>query len=37
MGRSVLTVQTHIQNIIKKFGGHGRSGAIATARRMGLL
>jgi LuxR family maltose regulon positive regulatory protein len=37
MGRSVLTVQTHIQNIIRKFGGHGRSEAIATARRMGLL
>jgi LuxR family maltose regulon positive regulatory protein len=37
MGRSVLTVQTHIQNVIRKFGGHGRSDAIAAARRMGLL
>ena len=37
MGRSVLTVQTHVQNIIRKLGGNGRSGAIATARRMGFL
>jgi DNA-binding CsgD family transcriptional regulator len=37
MDRSVLTVQTHVQNVIKKLGGHGRAEAIATARRAGLL
>jgi DNA-binding CsgD family transcriptional regulator/tetratricopeptide (TPR) repeat protein len=36
-GRSVLTVQTHVQNVIKKLGGHGRAEAIAAAKRMGLL
>ncbi len=36
-GRSVYTVQTHIQNIIEKFGCHGRAEAIAAARRSGLL
>jgi DNA-binding NarL/FixJ family response regulator len=36
-GRSVYTVQTHIQNLIEKFGCHGRAEAIAAARRMGLL
>jgi ATP/maltotriose-dependent transcriptional regulator MalT len=36
-GRSVYTVQTHIQNVIEKFGCHGRAEAIATARRNGLL
>ncbi|HTU70757.1 MAG TPA: LuxR C-terminal-related transcriptional regulator [Candidatus Baltobacteraceae bacterium] len=37
MGRSVYTVQTHIQNLIEKFGCHGRAEAIAAARRSGLL
>jgi DNA-binding NarL/FixJ family response regulator len=37
MGRSVFTVQTHIQNVIDKFGCHGRAEAIAAARRSGLL
>jgi len=37
MGRSVYTVQTHIQNVIDKFGCHGRAEAIAAARRGGLL
>ncbi len=37
MSRSVLTVQTHIQNLTRKLGGHGRAEAIATARRMGFL
>jgi DNA-binding NarL/FixJ family response regulator len=37
MGRSVFTVQTHIQNLIEKLGAHGRAEAIATARRIGLL
>jgi DNA-binding NarL/FixJ family response regulator len=37
MGRSVYTVQTHIQNVIDKFGCHGRAEAIAVARRTGLL
>ncbi|HTZ55020.1 MAG TPA: LuxR C-terminal-related transcriptional regulator [Candidatus Acidoferrum sp.] len=36
-GRSVYTVQTHIQNVIDKFGCHGRAEAIAAARRTGLL
>ncbi|HEX8806600.1 MAG TPA: LuxR C-terminal-related transcriptional regulator, partial [Candidatus Aquilonibacter sp.] len=37
MGRSIYTVQTHIQNVIDKFGCHGRAEAIAAARRIGLL
>jgi len=37
MGRSVFTVQTHIQNVIDKLGCHGRVEAIAVARRMGFL
>ncbi|MHB8146581.1 MAG: helix-turn-helix transcriptional regulator [Vulcanimicrobiaceae bacterium] len=37
MGRSVFTVQTHIQNVIDKLGCHGRVEAIAAARRMGFL
>jgi len=37
MGRSVYTVQTHIQNVIEKFGCHGRTEAIASARKLGLL
>jgi len=36
-GRSVYTVQTHIQNVIEKFGCHGRAEAIAAARRSGQL
>ncbi len=36
-GRSIYTVQTHIQNVIDKFGCHGRAEAIAAARRSGLL
>jgi len=36
-GRSVLTVQTHIQNLTEKLGCHGRAEAIAAARRLGLL
>jgi LuxR family maltose regulon positive regulatory protein len=37
MGRSVYTVQTHIQNLTEKLGCHGRAEAIAAARRRGLL
>jgi DNA-binding CsgD family transcriptional regulator/tetratricopeptide (TPR) repeat protein len=37
MGRSILTVQTHVQNLTRKLGGHGRAEAIAAARRRGLL
>ena len=37
IGRSVYTVQTHIQNLIDKLGCHGRAEAIAAVRRMGLL
>jgi ATP/maltotriose-dependent transcriptional regulator MalT len=36
-GRSIYTVQTHIQNVIDKFGCHGRAEAIVAARRNGLL
>jgi DNA-binding CsgD family transcriptional regulator len=37
MGRSVYTIQTHIQNLIEKFDCHGRAEAIAAARRLGLI
>ncbi len=37
MGRSVYTVQTHIQNLTEKLGCHGRAEAIAVARRLGYL
>ncbi len=37
LGRSVYTVQTHIQNLIEKLGCHGRAEAVAAARRMGYL
>ena len=37
MGRSPLTVQTHIQNLAHKLGSHGRTDTIATARRLGFL
>jgi DNA-binding CsgD family transcriptional regulator len=37
MGRSVYTVQTHIQNLIEKLGCHGRAEAVAAARRLGYL
>ncbi|MGR4065998.1 MAG: LuxR C-terminal-related transcriptional regulator [Vulcanimicrobiaceae bacterium] len=37
LDRSVLTVQTHIQNIIAKFDCHGRSEAIALAQRQRLI
>lgn len=37
IGRSTLTVQTHIQNIARKLGGHGRADTIAVARQLGLL
>lgn len=36
-GRSVYTVQTHVQNLIEKLGCHGRAEAIVAARRRGLL
>lgn len=37
MNRSTLTVQTHIQNVAKKLGGHSRADTIAVARQLGLL
>jgi LuxR family transcriptional regulator, maltose regulon positive regulatory protein len=37
MDRSVYTVQTHIQNLTEKLGTHGRAGAIAAARRLGII
>jgi len=36
-GRSVNTVQVHIQNAIEKLGCHGRTEAIVVAKRLGLL
>ncbi|HET9097487.1 MAG TPA: LuxR C-terminal-related transcriptional regulator [Candidatus Baltobacteraceae bacterium] len=36
-GRSVYTIQAHIQNITKKLGCSGRNEAITMARRLGLL
>jgi LuxR family maltose regulon positive regulatory protein len=36
-GRSVYTVQAHVQNAIERLGCHGRHEAIALARRLGLL
>lgn len=36
-GRSVYTIQAHIQNIIKKLGCSGRSEALTVARKNGLL
>ncbi len=36
-GRSVYTIQAHIQNAIGKLGCRGRVEAIATARRLGYL
>jgi len=37
MERSVLTIQTHIKNVIEKLGCSGRDEAIAAARQLGLL
>ncbi len=37
MGRSVYTVQTHIQNLIEKLGCHGRAEAIAAAKKLGYV
>lgn len=36
-GRSVYTVQAHIQNASEKLGCHGRHEVIATARRLGVV
>ncbi|MHB8141671.1 MAG: LuxR C-terminal-related transcriptional regulator [Vulcanimicrobiaceae bacterium] len=36
-GRSVHTIQAHVQNAIEKLGCHGRSEAITVARRLGVL
>lgn len=36
-GRSIYTVRVHIANVIAKLGCHGRSDAIRTASRMGLV
>lgn len=36
-GRSVYTIQAHIQNIIKKLGCSGRNEALTMARKRGLL
>jgi DNA-binding CsgD family transcriptional regulator len=36
-GRSVYTVQAHIQNIIRKLGCSGRNEALTVARRRGLV
>jgi ATP/maltotriose-dependent transcriptional regulator MalT len=36
-GRSVYTIQAHIQNVIKKLGCSGRAEALTVARKKGLL
>lgn len=36
-GRSVYTIQAHIQNVIKKLGCSGRGEALTVARKKGLL
>ena len=36
-GRSVFTIQAHIQNVIKKLGCSGRNEALTVARRRGLV
>lgn len=36
-GRSVYTIQAHIQNVIKKLGCSGRGEALLVARKKGLL
>lgn len=36
-GRSVYTIQAHIQNVIKKLGCSGRNEALIVARKRGLL
>jgi ATP/maltotriose-dependent transcriptional regulator MalT len=36
-GRSVYTIQAHIQNVIKKLGCSGRNEALTMARRRGLI
>jgi DNA-binding CsgD family transcriptional regulator len=36
-GRSVYTIQAHVQNVIRKLGCSGRSEALTVARKKGLL
>jgi DNA-binding NarL/FixJ family response regulator len=36
-GRSVYTIQVHIQNVIRKLGCSGRNEAMTVARKRGLL
>jgi LuxR family maltose regulon positive regulatory protein len=36
-GRSINTVNAHIQNIVEKLGCHGRREAVLVAKRLGLL
>jgi DNA-binding NarL/FixJ family response regulator len=36
-GRSVYTIQAHIQNVIRKLGCSGRNEALSVARRRGLV
>ncbi len=36
-GRSVYTIQAHVQNVIRKLGCSGRSEALSVARKKGLL
>lgn len=37
LGLSLHTVRTHLQNVLSKLGTHSRLGAVAVARRRGLL
>ena len=36
-GRSVFTIQAHVQNVIKKLGCSGRNEALTVARRRGIV
>ncbi len=36
-GRSVYTVQAHIQNVMEKLGCHGRHEAVVAAQRLGVI
>jgi len=36
-GRSIYTVQAHVQNAMEKLGCHGRHEAVVTAQRLGVI
>jgi DNA-binding CsgD family transcriptional regulator len=37
LGRSIYTIQAHVQNVIKKLGCSGRQEALSVARKRGLI